>query len=236
MELKNAAVVLTGGARGLGAALARELTHRGAHVLISDIDSTDLTDLGVELDSPTMHCNVTDREQVEALGRAAIDEWGAIDIWINNAGIWMPYAPAENIDFGRAHQLIEVNYFGLAYGMLEAIKHMRERKSGVILNTISVRALKGKALGAAYSASKFAAEGFTQSVRDEVKESDIRVIGVYPYRIKTGLFGENKHEDYDQSMEPADVAKIIVDNLAKREPAEHVEIWKADDVRTKQTV
>jgi len=236
MELKDAKVVLTGGARGLGAALARELASRGAHVLISDIDSPDLADLGVELDSPTMHCNVTDREQVEALGRAAVDEWGAINVWINNAGIWMPYAPAENIDFGKAHQLIEVNYFGLAYGMLEAIKHMRERKSGVILNTISVRALKGKALGAAYSASKFAAEGFTQSVRDEVKESGIRVLGVYPYRIKTGLFGEHKHEDYDQSMEPADVAKIIVDNLAEREPAEHIEIWKTDDVRKKQTI
>lgn len=234
MELKNASIVLTGGARGLGAALARELASRGAHVLISDIDSTDLTDLGVELDCPTMHCNVTDQEQVEALGRAAMEEWGAIDIWINNAGIWMPYAPAENIDFGKAHQLIEVNYFGLAYGMLEAIKHMRERKSGVILNTISVRALKGKALGAAYSASKFAAEGFTQSVRDEVKESGIRVLGVYPYRIKTGLFGEHKHEDYDQSMEPANVAKIIVDNLAESDPAEHVEIWKTNDVRKKQ--
>ncbi|MHB1086690.1 MAG: SDR family NAD(P)-dependent oxidoreductase [Minisyncoccota bacterium] len=236
MELKDAKVVLTGGARGLGAALARELVAHGAHVLISDIDSTDLSDLGVELDMPTMHCNVTEREQVEALGRAAIEEWGKIDLWINNAGIWMPYSPAENIDFGRAHQLVEVNYFGLAYGMLEAVKHMRERKSGIILNTISVRALKGKALGAAYSASKFAAEGFTQAVRDEVKDSGIRVLGVYPYRIKTGLFGENKHADYEQSMDPADVAKIIVDNLREEEPAEHVEIWKSDDVRKKQTV
>lgn len=236
MQLKGAKVVLTGGARGLGAALARELVERGAQVLISDIDSADLTDLGIELDSPTMHCNVTDREQVEALGRAAMEEWGKIDIWMNNAGIWMPYTPAENIDFNKAHQLVEVNYFGLAYGMLEAVKHMREAGGGIICNTISVRALKGKALGAAYSASKFAAEGFTQAVRDEVKDTDIKVIGIYPYRIKTNLFGENKHADYEQSMEPKDVAKIIIDNLAAETPAEHVEIWKGDDVRKKQSV
>jgi NAD(P)-dependent dehydrogenase (short-subunit alcohol dehydrogenase family) len=233
MNLKGASTVLTGAARGLGAAMARELVARGARVVLSDIDSTDLQDLGIELDSPTMHCNVTEREQVENLGRAAIEEFGSIDLWINNAGVWMPYAPVENVDFNKAHQLIEVNYFGLAFGCIEAIKHMRERKAGMIVNTLSVRSLKGKALGAAYSASKFAAEGFTQAVRDELKDTGIKVVGVYPYRIKTGLFGENKHEDYEQSMEPADVAKIVVDNIAEKNPAEHVEIWKADDVRRK---
>ncbi|MCE9541647.1 SDR family oxidoreductase [Candidatus Kaiserbacteria bacterium] len=233
MELAHASVVVTGAARGLGAALARELTKRGAKVFLSDISGPDLTELGLELDAPTMHCNVTDREQVVALGRAAMDAFGRIDIWINNAGVWMPYATAENIDFNKARQLVEVNYFGTAFGMLEAVRHMRERSAGVILNILSVRSLKGKALGAAYSASKFAAEGFTQAVRDELKETGIKVVGVYPYRIKTGLFGEDKHEDYDSSMEPHDVARIIVENLAVAEIAEHVEIWKTDDVRTR---
>jgi NAD(P)-dependent dehydrogenase (short-subunit alcohol dehydrogenase family) len=234
MNLTNASVVLTGGARGLGAEIARLLVARGAQVLISDLDSVELSDMGVELDMPTMHCNVTDRDQVEALGRAAMEEWGKIDLWINNAGVWMPYAPVENLDFNKARQLVEVNYFGTAYGMVEAIKHMREQKTGMILNILSVRSLKGKALGAAYSASKFAAEGFTQAVRDEVKDSGIQVVGVYPYRIKTNLFGDNKHEDYSTSMDPVDVAKIIVDNIALDTPAEHQEIWKADDVRTKE--
>jgi NAD(P)-dependent dehydrogenase (short-subunit alcohol dehydrogenase family) len=231
MELKDAKVVLTGGARGLGAEIARTLVARGAQVLISDLDSVELSDLGIELDMPSMHCNVTDRDQVEALGRAAMEEWGKIDLWINNAGIWTAYTPVENVDFNKAHQLIEVNYFGTAYGMVEAIKHMREPAMGTIVNILSVRALKGKALGAVYSASKFAAEGFTQAVRDELKDTGIRVVGVYPYRIKTNLFGDDKHDDYDTSMEPADVARIVIDNLAKETPSEHIEIWKADDVR-----
>lgn len=225
--------VITGAGRGLGAAIARGLAARGARMIVSDIDSLDLQTLAQEIGAHPMHCNVTDQEQVIALGRAAIERFGKIDVWINNAGIWMPYAPVENIDVNRAKLLMDVNYFGTAYGMIEAVKHMRERDHGIIVNTLSVRALKGKALGAAYSASKFAAEGFTQAVRDEVKGTGIEIIGVYPYRIKTGLFGEDKHEDYDRSMEPADVANIIVDNLASEHPANHVEIWSSEDVRKK---
>lgn len=235
MNFKDSSVVITGAARGLGAELARELVARGASVLLSDIDGTDLQDLGIELDMPTLHCNVTDREQVIALGRAAMDEFGKIDLWINNAGIWMSYVAAEEADMNRAHLLMEVNYFGLAYGTIEAMRHMKAT-GGVIQNTLSVRSLKGKALGAAYSASKFAAEGFTQAVRDELKETNVKVIGAYPYRMKTGLFGEDKHEDYDQSMEPKDVALIILDNLEKGEPAERVEIWAQGDIRETQTV
>jgi len=225
MELKESVCVVTGGARGLGVALARELARRGTQLIISDIDSVDLKDIGVELGMSVMHCNVSDRQQVESLGRAAMDVYGRIDIWLNNAGIWMPYTPAEDIDFGRAHELIEVNYFGTAYGTLEAVKHMRGRNAGFVVNILSVRALKGKALGASYSASKFAAEGFTQSVREELKDTGVKVIGVYPYRMKTALFGENRHTDYDDSMEPADVARVIVNNLASDEPVEHQEIW-----------
>jgi NAD(P)-dependent dehydrogenase (short-subunit alcohol dehydrogenase family) len=234
MNLKGKSAVLTGAARGLGAEIARALVARGAQVVLSDIDGPDLQDLGIELEAPTMHCNVTERDQVVNLGQAAIDEFGKIDLWINNAGVWMPYVSAEEADMNRAHLLMEVNYFGLAYGMIEAMKHMKV-SGGIIQNTLSVRSLKGKALGAAYSASKFAAEGFTQAVRDELQGSNIKVLGAYPYRMKTGLFGEDKHDDYDQSMEPANAAKIILDNI-EGDMAERIEIWAPNDVRVTQTV
>lgn len=231
MELQKASCVVTGAGRGLGEQLARELVARSAQVLLSDIERSEVQNVAAELGMQAMHCDVTDREQVENLARAAVAHAGGIDLWINNAGLWMQYLPAENTDFNKAHQLMEVNYFGLAYGMLEAIKHMRGKNAGIIANVLSVRALKGKALGASYSASKFAAEGFTQAVRDELADSGIAVVNVYPYRIKTGLFGEHKHEDYDTSMEPADVAKIIVENLSLENPPEHIEIWSPTDIR-----
>jgi NAD(P)-dependent dehydrogenase (short-subunit alcohol dehydrogenase family) len=231
MQLQDRVCVITGAARGLGAAIVRDLHARGARVLVSDIEEATLEEmkkLGVE----TMRCNVTDREQVVALGRAAIERFGRIDVWINNAGIWSPYVKALETDMNRAHLLMDVNYFGTAYGMLEALKHM-EGREGIICNILSVRSLKGKSMAGAYCASKFAAEGFTQAVRDEMQDSEVRIIGIYPYRMKTELFGENKHADYDASMEPEHVAQIIVDNLAKDMPSDHVEIWSHSDIRTK---
>lgn len=231
MDLKGASCVLTGAAGGIGAALAREFAQRGANVMLSDIDGEDLQALSKEIGMPAVHCDVTKREDVAALGRAAADAFGKIDIWTNIAGLWMPYLPAEEIDFDCVHKMMEVNFFGFAYGMVEAMKHMRPRGEGVIMNMLSVRSLKGKALGASYSATKFAAEGFTQAIRDELAGSGVAVIGIYPYRIKTGLFGEHKHEDYEQSMEPKDVANIIADNLLFQRPSEHLEIWSTSDIR-----
>ena len=236
MELKNASVVLTGGAQGLGAALALRLQNLGAKVLVADINEDHLATLHHNTGVATFTCNITDRTSVVALKEKAIEIHGGIDIWINNAGIWMPYMQAKDIDFVEAHRLMEVNYFGLAYGTLEALDIMRPKQKGIVCNVISIRALKGKALGAAYSASKFAAEGFTQAVRDEVRSEGIKIVAVHPYRIKTNLFGENKHADYDTSMDPEDVAAIITENLYRDTPDEHIEIWQPDDIRTKSIV
>ncbi len=217
----------------MGKCLATELKSRGAKVVVGDLESDDLQATLTELEAPGFHCDVTEQEHVEALAQEAIKHYGRIDVWINNAGIWMPYGPVEELDFKRARALMEVNYFGLAHGTVEALKRMRPQGSGAIINMISVRGLEGKGLAAGYSASKFAAEGFTQAVRAEAAGSGVSIIGIYPYRMKTGLFGENKHVDYESSMEPQDVATIIIKNLEEADPAEHMEIWGQGDIRAK---
>lgn len=234
MKLQGAVCVITGGSRGLGRDLARLCKERGAEVVIGDLDHEALEDVTKELRAAGLRCDVTEQQQVAALAEEAIKQHGRIDVWINNAGIWMPYAPVEEIDFTRARALMEVNFFGLAHGTVEALKHIRKNKEGgAIVNMISVRGLEGKALAAGYSASKFAAEGFTQAVRSETKDEPINIVGIYPYRMKTELFGDNKHGDYDSSMEPSGVAKIVIDNLENEVPCEHVEVWSATDIRTK---
>lgn len=233
MNLKNAVCVITGASRGLGKTLAQELVFRGAHVVLGDLESEDLRTTIGDLKASGLHCDVTEQKHVEGLANEAIKKYGRIDVWINNAGIWMPYGPVEELDFTRARALMEVNYFGLAHGTVEALKRMRTTGAGYIVNMISVRGLEGKGLASGYSASKFAAEGFTQAVRAETAGSGIHIVGVYPYRMKTGLFGEHKHPDYDKSMEPIDVAKIVINNLEQSDPMEHIEIWSPSDIRTK---
>jgi NAD(P)-dependent dehydrogenase (short-subunit alcohol dehydrogenase family) len=233
MQLKDAVCVVTGASRGLGKCLASDLKSRGAKVVVGDIESDDLRTTIAELEAPGLHCDVTEREHVEALANEALKHYGRLDVWINNAGIWMPYGPVTELDFVRARALMEVNFFGLAHGTVEALTVMKKSGKGVVVNMISVRGLEGKGLAAGYSASKFAAEGFTQAVRAECAGSDIHVVGVYPYRMKTGLFGDNKHADYESSMEPSEVARIVIDNIVLEDPAEHLEIWGDNDIRAK---
>lgn len=232
MELRDSVTVITGGAQGLGAALAREIRAKGGTLIIADLSAEALHPLAAELGADAVECDVRQESQVKRLAESAVERYGRIDLWVNNAGVWMPYAPVEAIDTERAHLLMEVNYFGLAYGSIEAKRHMAPRGSGAILNILSVRALAGHPEAAAYCASKFAAEGFTQSLRAELHASGVHVLSVYPYRMKTELFGDSKHEDYETSMEPGAVARIIVANLAEDIPAEHLEIWSPEDVRT----
>lgn len=234
MKLDGKICVITGGGKGLGKHLAEACRARGAKVVIGDLQGPDLDATITQLQAEGIACDVTEKDEVEALARKALDTHGRIDIWINNAGIWMPYAPVVDINFARARALMEVNFFGLAHGTVEALKHIpSNEQGGSIVNMISVRGLEGKALAAGYSASKFAAEGFTQAVRSEYADKKVNVIGVYPYRMKTELFGDNKHGDYDTSMEPAEVARTVLDNLEEECPAEHLEIWATDDIRKK---
>jgi len=234
MNLQEKVCVITGAAKGLGRQLAEECQKRGARVVIGDLSGDELDATIHQLDICGTDCDVTEEKEVASLAQKALDQYGHIDVWINNAGIWMPYTPAVELDFARARALMEVNFFGLAHGTIEALKHLTNNEGGgAIVNMVSVRGLEGKSLAAGYSASKFAAEGFTQAVRSEYADRNIDVIGIYPYRMKTELFGDNKHSDYGTSMEPAEVAKIVIDNLTDTKPSQHLEIWSTSDIRKK---
>lgn len=232
MNIDAAACVITGASKGLGAALGENLSARQAKVMLSCVDAPALAMTANRLHLPQFVCDVTDRGAVAKLAEHSVETLGAIDVWINNAGIWAPYAEVEDIDMDRAHRIMEVNYFGLAHGSMEAAKRMRAAGKGVIVNILSVRALAGVPRTAMYTASKFAARGFSQSMRAELRGSGVSVMNVYPYRIKTELFGEHKHADYESSMEPAVAARIIADALAQEAPPERLEIWSATDVRS----
>lgn len=101
---------------------------------------------------------------------------------------------------------------------------MKKQKSGIILNVLSTSALEGKSGAAPYCASKFGAVGFTKVLRLEGKEVGVNVINVYPGGMKTQLFGEWKHKDYEKFMNPDTVAQKVVENLKKENPEEELVI------------
>ncbi|MBI5420830.1 MAG: SDR family oxidoreductase [Parcubacteria group bacterium] len=222
MKFKNAVVVITGAASGLGRELAVLCVKGGAKTIICDYAKDVLEKTADDIDAYPVVVDVTNEEDVMHLVEAVVQKYGSLDVWMNNAGVWLPHTPVEELDMKKVHHAMEVNAFGTMYGSKAAYIQMRKQNSGVIINVISISALSGRPGSAGYCATKYAASGFTKSLVLEAQDTNIKIIGVYPDKMKTHLFDENKPEDYDTFMEPSYVAKRIIDNLIQETPFEEL--------------
>ena len=217
MDLKDKVVVITGGTKGLGKAFALSFLKNNAKVVVCAREENEFINL--EDDIWGIKADVTKENELEDLVEKVVSKFGKLDIWINNAGIWLPHMPIEQIDWGkRAHDLIEVNLFGTVFGSKVALAQMRKQNAGVIVNVISTSGLDGKINETAYCASKFAASGFTRSLQKEVDEKNIKIIGFYPGGMRTNLFDEKRPDEYDTFMDPNFVALKVIENLKKENP------------------
>ena len=220
MELKDKIVVVTGGTRGLGRALSFCFLKNGAKVVVCSKKEEELKNLeegiwGIKAD-------VTKENELQKIVDFVKEKFGKLDIWINNAGIWLPHLPIEETDWEKAHDLMEVNLFGTVYGSKVALAQMRKQGFGTIINILSTSALDGKVNETAYCASKFAAMGFTKSLRKEVDGKNIKVFSVYPGGMQTNLFDEKKPGNYAEFMKPDYVAEKIMKNLKEDTPEEEL--------------
>ena len=120
----------------------------------------------------------------------------------------------------RVHDMFEINVFGTIYGSREAMIQMRKQEKGLIVNILSSSALGGRPTISGYSASKFAADGFTKALRMELEGSGVRVIGIYPGGMTTNLFDEAKPADFNDYIDPQDVAEKIISNIELDNPEE----------------
>jgi NAD(P)-dependent dehydrogenase (short-subunit alcohol dehydrogenase family) len=189
LSLDGRHALVTGGAQGLGRAIAQRLAEAGARVTIADLDvdraaaaaaavseQHDAHVVGVEMD-------VADEESVVAAAERARQELGEIDIWVNNAGIF-PSAPALAMPTEQWDRVIDVNTRGVFVGAREAARRMPD--GGVIVNIASTAGFRGTAPGlAAYVASKHAVRGLTAQLALELAPRGIRVLGVAPTFVPT---------------------------------------------------
>ena len=214
MNIKDKIIVITGGGRGLGKALAQIFAQKGGKVIVCDVG--DIQQEGV-LKHRT---DVTKETEVQCVADDAFLKFGQIDVWINNAGIWLPREDIEHVDIEQAKRLFHVNVLGTMYGMRSALKFMKPKKSGVIMNVISTTAFDGMngSSGSMYVSSKYALRGLTNTVRDELKDTGVRVIGIYPGGIKTEIFNEHPPKNIDEFMSAEEVAERIVANLELEDP------------------
>lgn len=216
--MKDKVIVITGGAKGLGKELASLLKEVGASVVVADIDKEALDETVSSLGILGISADVTKESEVIDLAEKTTAQFGQIDIWINNAGVWLPRALAEDLAMDKVEKMFAVNVFGTMHGCACALRQMKKQGGGTIVNIISVSALSGRPLSSAYSASKHAIRGFTDSLQVENEARPVKILGVYPGGIKTNLFDEGRPDDFDQYMTTEMVAEKIVANFLADEP------------------
>ncbi len=173
--------LITAGASGIGAAIAKALVDAGARVHICDIDRERIARFQSECPAAgTSHCDVTDEAAVEVMVDEAVASLGGLDALVNNAGISGPTAPIDQTDSDAWSKTYDVNVHGTFYVTRAAVPHLREANGGSIVNVSSVAGRLGFPLRSAYVGSKWALIGLTKTWAMELGPSDIRVNALLP--------------------------------------------------------
>lgn len=197
--LAEQTIVITGASSGIGLATARLAAKRGARVVLAARDESALARIVAEIEQKEgkaawVATDVSSEEQIDALAQFAIERFGGFDTWVNDAGVGL-ISTAEGTTSSDHHRIFEVNYFGLVYGSLAAVRHFREtNKAGALINLGSVVSDIPQMLSVAYSASKHAIKGFTDGLRVELMQEGlpISVTLIKPSAIDTRFFDHAK--------------------------------------------
>ncbi len=220
-------VVITGASGGIGAALAELLAERGASVVLAARREAELKAVASQCGERALAvvADVTDRAEVRRLVQVALERFGRIDVFVNNAGRGITRLPSELTD-EDIDEMMRVNVKSALYGMQEVLPHFRARGAGHIVNVSSMLGrIPYVVPRAAYSASKHYLNALTANFRAEVQQSHpaIQVSIVSPGVVRTD-FGKNARHGGSDSRQvgdaqtPEDVAKIIADMIESRRP------------------
>lgn len=208
MEIKGKKMLITGASAGLGLETAKLLLEKGAHIYVCSRASKKLEAVREEITSLTctvLECDVTDAKAVEKLA----EEVGVVDVVINNAGVWLD-GELETYSYEQISRVIDVNLKGVVNITRAFLPAMKEQDSGYIVNVSSTSGLKGRKGETVYDATKWGVRGFTEALKDELKETKIRVVGFYPGGMNTSLFKKSGSErNTSEFMRVQDVAEVI---------------------------
>src|SRR3954471_15317545 len=207
-------VAITGAARGIGRATAEALAREGAQVAIGDLDAEAAQRTGQELGCAAHELDVTDPDSFERFLDWVDNELGPLDVLVNNAGI-LHLGPFLDEDEAATRRQVEVNLLGVVNGTRLAVRRLRDRGSGHLVNIASSAGKVAPPGIATYAATKHAVVGLTEAVRAEHRDSGIDFSIVMPGVVKTEMIAGSAHSRGVQEIEPQDVAEAIVDALRR---------------------
>ncbi|MEP5338567.1 MAG: 3-ketoacyl-ACP reductase [Algibacter sp.] len=218
-NIKGTKAIITGGSRGLGKATAIALAKEGVDVGITGRNENTLKETVAELKALGVNAtyakfDVSNYEDVKTGIKSIISTLGSVDILVNNAGI-ATFGSFNEMPVNEWSQIIQTNLMGLYYVTKEVLPYLLEKNKGDIINVASTAGLSGNANISAYSASKFAVIGLSESLMKEVRKNNIRVCTLTPSTIATDMALELGITDgnEDKVLQPEDFAELIVAGL-----------------------
>ena len=224
MNLKNKIAIVTGGTKGIGRAIADALLREGVSVCISarHVETIGASpnfvrdqNNGREIMFP---CDVRNYDHVTGLIGYAVKELGGIDILINNAGIGI-FETVEQTSPEDFRAVLETNLFGVFHCCHAAIPEMKKRGGGYIINISSLAGANPHPRMAAYNASKFGLNGFSEALMQEVRHDNIKVSYIMPGSVNTEFGGDSPSDEKSWQLTPQDIAQVVIDLLHHDERA-----------------
>lgn len=218
---KKAAIWITGASSGIGKAAAKEFARVGSNVIVSARRTTELERLNNELASEKLivnmyPCNVASYSNVDQTYKKIVNDGFSIDCLVNNAGI-SSFKKAEDNSINEIDDIIHTNLMGSIYCIKAVLPKMIENRGGTIINISSVVTKKVFTNSTAYAASKFGLKGYSDSLREEVRKYNIRVIDIIPGATVTSMWScDVRKENSERMMTPEEIANVIVWSYLQR--------------------
>jgi NAD(P)-dependent dehydrogenase (short-subunit alcohol dehydrogenase family) len=240
---ENPVWFITGCSTGFGRELATQALERGYRVVVTARKPDEVEALAAKGEALVLKLDVTDQSQIDTAIKAAEKQFGGIDVLVNNAGIGY-FAAVEESEEKEVRRMFEINVFGMGRMIQAALPGMRRRRKGFIVNISSVAGLRSFPSLGYYDATKFAVEGLSEALWQEVEPLGIKVMLVEPSGFRTDWAGRSANEskkqiaDYaatagvcrsemradsgKQPGDPARAAKAIVEAVASLNPPHHL--------------
>ncbi|HKS08656.1 MAG TPA: SDR family oxidoreductase [Pyrinomonadaceae bacterium] len=218
MNLTGSTAIVTGGTKGIGLAIARAFMAAGVNVSISARREDEIEKIVAELNRfgagrcVGFVCDVRDEAQVKSFFAGTVEKFGGVDILVNNAGIGI-FAPVESTSGADFRAVIETNLCGVFYCCHEAIPLMKQRGGGYIINISSLAGANPHPKMAAYNASKFGLNGFSEALMQEVRHDNIKVSYIMPGSVNTEFGGDEPSDEKSWQLQPEDIASVVMDLL-----------------------
>ncbi|OEK08944.1 3-ketoacyl-ACP reductase [Flavivirga aquatica] len=236
-NLKNKKAIITGGSKGIGKAIAIALAKEGIDIAITGRNIKNLKETVSELQTYGVNAiyevfDISNYEDVKKGMNAIMNSLGTVNILVNNAGI-AAFGSFNEMDISEWSQIIQTNLMGMYYAIKEILPHLISINEGDIINISSTAGLNGNANTSAYSASKFAVIGMSESLMKEVRKNNIRVSTLTPSTIVSDMsidLGIANKESHDSVLQPEDFAQLIVAGLKlpRRAMLKDASLWSTN--------